>query len=108
MRPHTPGDTCQTIARGVGFRFEDVRTLLYHEVRPALFRIQTPPCAPAQAANAQAGVLPSSPMRRKACRLPPPHTHPQGKRREAAGAKGPPVGMPKLEILRVNYRCGSR
>ncbi|KIZ02024.1 hypothetical protein MNEG_5936 [Monoraphidium neglectum] len=55
------GDTCQTIARGVGFRFEDVRTLLYNE----------------------------------------------GKRREAAGAKGPPVGMPRLDVLRVNYRTHS-
>eukprot|EP00775_Hariotina_reticulata_P001454 gene1454-1796_t len=25
------GDTCQTIARGIGFRFEDVKTLMYRE-----------------------------------------------------------------------------
>lgn len=25
------GDTCQTIARGIGFRFEDIRTLFYDE-----------------------------------------------------------------------------
>lgn len=25
------GDTCQTIARGIGFRFTDIRTLMYDE-----------------------------------------------------------------------------
>lgn len=28
--PHT-GDTAQTIARGIGFRFTDIKTLLYEE-----------------------------------------------------------------------------
>lgn len=27
------GDTCQTIARGIGFRFTDIRTLLYEEAQ---------------------------------------------------------------------------
>ncbi|GMH41224.1 hypothetical protein BSKO_09134 [Bryopsis sp. KO-2023] len=27
------GDTCQTISRGVGFRFDDIKTLLYKEAR---------------------------------------------------------------------------
>jgi hypothetical protein len=27
------GDTCQTIARGIGFRFADIRTLIYEEAQ---------------------------------------------------------------------------
>lgn len=25
------GDTCQTIARGIGFRFEDIRSMFFNE-----------------------------------------------------------------------------
>ena len=35
------GDTCQTIARGVGFRFEDLRSMFYH-LREKDKRIQVP------------------------------------------------------------------
>jgi superfamily I DNA/RNA helicase len=35
------GDTCQTIARGVGFRFEDLRSMFYH-LRENDKRIQVP------------------------------------------------------------------
>ena len=36
------GDTCQTIARGVGFRFEDIR-LMFHELNQEHSQIKVPP-----------------------------------------------------------------
>eukprot|EP01043_Picozoa_sp_COSAG02_P018800 COSAG02_NODE_888_length_16167_cov_293.783234_10_plen_1677_part_00 len=39
------GDTCQTIARGVGFRFEDLR-LMFHEMKNELPKIQVPRLTP--------------------------------------------------------------
>jgi hypothetical protein len=52
------GDTAQTIARGVGFRFTDIRTLF----------------------------------------------HDEGARRAAAGAPGPPLRVPDIDTLALNYR----
>ncbi|PSC76135.1 TPR and ankyrin repeat-containing 1-like isoform A [Micractinium conductrix] len=75
------GDTAQTIARGIGFRFTDIQTLFWEERRAQLVLEAAPAGADAAAAGAWGG---------------PPGKEPS-----------PEVHMPLIAQLKVNYRTHS-
>jgi hypothetical protein len=87
------GDTAQTIARGVGFRFTDVKTLFFEEGNAALVAQRATLAAVAAAAAAAPGEGPAA----AAAPLPP----------RPEGATGQPLEQPLIEHLRVNYRTHS-
>lgn len=103
----------QTIARGIGFRFEDVKTLLYNEVGAhcgwcwclpwsevtCQADVQDLLCGGLAVSDSADVVLPNRQWCYWYLKLL------QGKRREAAGlTRGIKVGVPGVELLKVNYR----
>ena len=82
------GDTAQTIMRGVGFRFQDLRALFWREFLGA----PTAPAAAAAAASDDRGQLAAAPSAAVAARA--HHTHQHGEM----------PAVPPLQQLTQNFR----
>ena len=96
------GDTCQTIARGIGFRFADLRTLFFEESQRRKVCIRSGIDKPFY-------VLAQRLYWHEASGLPTALGDPEDIALQAIGGvhNAMPVAVPALEHLKINYRTHS-